>query len=731
MSRFACLCTVALSLGLCGCGSDSPDDSNNNNDPQVPLCGDGQLDLGEVCDEGELNSDTEPDGCRTDCRHHYCGDGVTDLDEACDEGGANSDRLANACRTNCVLPTCGDGVVDGDERCDDGNSEPGDGCSTDCDLETNWECNGFPSICQCQPHFIGSHCGICVAYVDQSADTQAADGLSWESAFADIQLAVDTVAALDKRCEVWVAQGNYHQYRTNRGDSLRLRTNVSLYGGFAGDETMRSERDPAAHPTVVLGTSTDGQHQVFHVITAHSVVDATVSGVTVTGGRADGDPNFGDDRGGAVQSISSAGIFDQVLFDDNVGIDGGAVHVYSSNLRFQHCRFENNEGLRNGGALFVSRSDVWVADSAVVNNKACDLADLNGVGGGGGIYVEKGFCHVLRSTFLKNNARSWTRGGGAILVDYLGVLELDDSLLLSNNATFEGGGIQAHNGGAVTIHNSVLAANTTNGLGKPTAISADGLNQGMMIAPSIVRVKRSWLLNHNGSLVRALELANMEVTSSVLAGNGGTDPLLLNHDSFNFSLGNCTIVGNAGPTLASFDGSLSMVNSIVWDNVGAMSSAGQQVTHCDVQLPNPTSPTNFSNDPGFRGGLGAAAYTGTADISIDPDTYEIILHDTAATHSSGALVGLAVLVDGYWFAIRSNSATEIRGWGGNGNVNYPVSGTYQIIDLRLGTGSTCLDVGDDTTTTGDGSDILEIPWSDDPGGNTGTVTDLGAYAGAP
>src|SRR5436305_587167 len=42
------------------------------------LCGNGQLDGGEECDDGSANSDTLPDHCRTDCSDPWCGGGVVD-----------------------------------------------------------------------------------------------------------------------------------------------------------------------------------------------------------------------------------------------------------------------------------------------------------------------------------------------------------------------------------------------------------------------------------------------------------------------------------------------------------------------------------------------------------------------------------------------------------------------------------------------------------------------------
>jgi cysteine-rich repeat protein len=97
------------------------------------LCGNGQLDDGEECDEGAGNSDTRPNACRTSCVQASCGDGVVDDGEDCDDG---NDVDGDGCDTDCTRTegVCGDGVVDDGEDCDDGNQIDGDGCESDCTI---------------------------------------------------------------------------------------------------------------------------------------------------------------------------------------------------------------------------------------------------------------------------------------------------------------------------------------------------------------------------------------------------------------------------------------------------------------------------------------------------------------------------------------------------------------------------------------------------------------------
>ncbi len=98
-----------------------------------PICGNGILEEGEECDDGNLNNN---DGCSNTCKIEYCGDGIKQSNEECDDGN-NID--GDGCSADCKIEEeehyCGDGVVDEGEECDDGNNIDGDGCSADCKIE--------------------------------------------------------------------------------------------------------------------------------------------------------------------------------------------------------------------------------------------------------------------------------------------------------------------------------------------------------------------------------------------------------------------------------------------------------------------------------------------------------------------------------------------------------------------------------------------------------------------
>ena len=96
-----------------------------------PFCGDGALDPGETCDDGNTAGG---DGCRADCTLESCGDGILDPSETCDDGNLTN---GDGCDATCQVeePICGNGIADPGELCDDGNTIGGDGCSAICTLE--------------------------------------------------------------------------------------------------------------------------------------------------------------------------------------------------------------------------------------------------------------------------------------------------------------------------------------------------------------------------------------------------------------------------------------------------------------------------------------------------------------------------------------------------------------------------------------------------------------------
>ncbi len=109
---------LVMLLLLVACPSDPVvhDDDDDSAAPlDLPACGDGAVDDGEQCDDGDANSDSEPDACRTSCLLPWCGDGVSDSGEACDDG---TELGGDGCTPACTVE---DGLLENEP-----NDEPGE-----------------------------------------------------------------------------------------------------------------------------------------------------------------------------------------------------------------------------------------------------------------------------------------------------------------------------------------------------------------------------------------------------------------------------------------------------------------------------------------------------------------------------------------------------------------------------------------------------------------------------
>ncbi|MBI5508374.1 MAG: hypothetical protein HY903_06445 [Deltaproteobacteria bacterium] len=109
------------------------------------LCGNGQLQLGEACDDANTDNG---DGCSAACGveagwrcdgapslcDEVCGDQIKAGAEACDDGDSISNGEGRCVADCSAVQTCGDGATNGTEGCDDGDTiDNGDGgCLANC-----------------------------------------------------------------------------------------------------------------------------------------------------------------------------------------------------------------------------------------------------------------------------------------------------------------------------------------------------------------------------------------------------------------------------------------------------------------------------------------------------------------------------------------------------------------------------------------------------------------------
>jgi len=207
-------------------------------------------------------------------------------------------------------------------------------------------------------------------------------GSSWTSALGDLKAAMDQALMSDT---IWVAAGTYKPTATtDRTISFVLKDGVVVYGGFAGTETMLSQRNWSKNKTIlsgdigVVGTATDNSKNIVKCTGALSAPvsqKARLDGLIIEQGYADGDQysggglflknanpkmsnlffrkNYASSIGGAVYAINSSTNFANCLFVTNQAINYGGAAFNESLISFTNCNFIGNTA-DNGGALYAS-----------------------------------------------------------------------------------------------------------------------------------------------------------------------------------------------------------------------------------------------------------------------------------------------------------------------------------------------------------------------------------------
>ncbi len=274
-------------------------------------------------------------------------------------------------------------------------------------------------------------CEVRVLHVRAGAPS-GGDGLSWATAYQDLQAALDYARAHPTVAEVWIAEGIYKPDRgtQSRVFSFDLVTGVGLYGGFAGHEATRDARRPAIHPSILdgdlLGNNTpDNQanrtDDTIHIVAVGMAEGAVLDGLVIRHGWATTPANVGGGihnpngrgitvrdctfirndgtRGSAVFSAGSP-VFERCVFMDNRNVEAGVVNLAGAGQpRFVNCLFNGNYAHVNGGAVAVE------AQSSPVFINCTFFGGWARTGAGGAIHADVTSSVTLSNSLVWNNRR--------------------------------------------------------------------------------------------------------------------------------------------------------------------------------------------------------------------------------------------------------------------------------------------------------------------------------------
>lgn len=311
-----------------------------------------------------------------------------------------------------------------------------------------------------------------VIFVDADA-TGANNGASWNDAFTDLHLALQTAQF---GAEVWVAEGIYKPVVPanppavtvqERGRSFRVLDGVSVFGGFSGTETLRDERDIAAHVTFLSGdllgndnetidinepTRADNTFRIVKMgdIDLGPVGELTVlDGFTITGGNAN-PPDFISDNAGAGVNVigftnaTSKPMIRNVIFVANSAVFGGGLGCFVASPSLQNVAFTNNSASQDGGGMSTFTCSATLRGVIFRDNAAGDL--------GGGMINNRGSSTLFGVSFVGNTAEF---GGG---VYNLKDVSLFVNTFFASNEALAGGGMYNDESNP-DVMNSVFSGN--------------------------------------------------------------------------------------------------------------------------------------------------------------------------------------------------------------------------------------------------------------------------------
>lgn len=256
------------------------------------------------------------------------------------------------------------------------------------------------------------------------------NGTSWATAYADLQLALAHAGSL----EIWVARGRYRPSPIgDRAARFTLRSGVAIYGGFAGTESERFERDPRAQVTILTGDLAGD--------------DAVGSGRGwYLGAQGYGDNSYRvvqADQADATARLDGFVIEAGYAFDTTGGItNASGLLLDACSMTVHDCTFRHCFSYWAGGAISVVGGNPTLSSCRVLENMTTD-------GVGGGLSIHAGTATVRDGEFAANTSRGYVNGnGGALYVDFDASATVQGCRFVDNESrTFAGGRSPASGGG--------------------------------------------------------------------------------------------------------------------------------------------------------------------------------------------------------------------------------------------------------------------------------------------
>ena len=167
-----------------------------------------------------------------------------------------------------------------------------------------------------------------------------------------------------------------------------------------------------------------------------------------------------------------------------MGADGGGISMTQSTVTLDSLELVNNTASDTGGAIFINDSTVTLSNSLLEGNLA--------IGGAGGGLVQYGGVLAINDTTIRRNMAMNGDGGGAFLEDVNATIT--NAIFESNTASISG--IGGSGGGLATTGGSSFTTNITTSLFKSNFAGSGG---GIHVFQVALNVLNSTLLQNQAN----------------------------------------------------------------------------------------------------------------------------------------------------------------------------------------------------------------------------------------
>jgi len=555
--------------------------------------------------------------------------------------------------------------------------------------------------------------------------TGSGNGSSWAN--ADTLKGVLEDQSVQPNDEVWVASG-LHQNIGGGTYAFLLPTTVSLYGGFKGDETQRSQRDYDAYRTILNGH--DGTQRADYVIANDTSTAGdhtyTIDGFTIESGHT-GFYGEGLSGGAGTQDVFlyannchfTDSVVDNAMYSINNSNHTGPYFIISAN----NCTFEGTTtGLyssvvsaNNDGIVYTEAKD------SIFKNVGRSIQISDGSDNLSQMYITASGCSFINGTdsqikqfppnFVNNRASEYK----ILDCKFINCMVSQGVNVLGQSASYKIYPVVSlqYEGGTARIERCSFIGSS----GTPVFLQS--------------------IYNNCISNIENCELiGGISDTYSAAIALDDTGP---DHD---ISIVNCTFwrnvsSGDGGSIWTDASDSHTIKNNIFFGNVDPSgyteiytesSAVELGISYCDIQGGLPSGVRGFSDiiadsggniavDPLFK--VMPSGYS-TGGIVYNSQVSQSTIKDWSASFSasvSGSIIQPNIN-ERLHFSIIHNTANEVTVWGNA--LSVANSGDpYQIISPKLQKISPCID-----SATSVGAPTGDISWVFRP---QAAGFDMGAY----